>query len=66
MAQIQPFIRIELDPRRPVPEICSVISAVTSTSSAEQEELILRGIQRAIEKRLIAIGKGEQPSAEQV
>jgi len=51
MAHIQPIVRIELDPSRPVPEICHVIMSVMPYHPG-QEEAILRGVQEAIEKRL--------------
>ncbi|MGG4395785.1 hypothetical protein ABEX25_15905 [Paenibacillus thiaminolyticus] len=47
MAQIQPIVRIEIDPTKPVPEICAVISAVAPYHPG-QEEIILMGIQEAI------------------
>jgi hypothetical protein len=51
MAQVQPIVRIELDPTQPVPEICAVIMAVVPYHHG-QEEAILLGVQEAIEKRL--------------
>jgi len=51
MANIQPLIRVELDPRRPVQEICNVILAVLPYHPGN-EELILRGVQQAIDQRL--------------
>jgi hypothetical protein len=51
MANIQPIIRIEIDPNRPVPEICAVISAIVPYHHG-QEESILRGVSEAIDKRL--------------
>jgi|GEM_PF-2138018 len=62
MAQVQPIIRIELDPLTPVPEICAVISAVVPYH-AGQEESILMGVQEAIEKRLEQLRqKGDEAS----
>ncbi|BCG57493.1 hypothetical protein [Paenibacillus sp. URB8-2] len=54
MANIQPKIIAEIDPRNPVPEICAVIMAVVPYHPA-QEEAILRGVIEATEKRLKAI-----------
>ncbi|RKN86737.1 hypothetical protein [Paenibacillus ginsengarvi] len=54
MAHIIPKIVAELDPAKPVPEICSIISALTPYHPG-QEEAILVGIQEALDKRLQAI-----------
>jgi len=51
MAQINPIVRCELDPMKPVPEICAVIMAVTPYHPG-MEESILRGVVDAIERRL--------------
>ncbi|MFD3272686.1 hypothetical protein ACE3MS_31140 [Paenibacillus dendritiformis] len=56
MAKIQPIIQVEIDPTKPVPEICAVISAVVPYQP-EHEEAILMGINEAIGKRLAAIRK---------
>lgn len=56
MAQIQPIVRIEIDPTKPVPEISAVISAVAPYHPG-QEETILMGIQEAIGKRLAQLRK---------
>lgn len=56
LAQIKPFIRVEIDPLIPVQEICAVISAVVPYQP-EHEEAILMGIQEAIGKRLAVIRK---------
>ncbi|GAV13228.1 hypothetical protein [Paenibacillus sp. NAIST15-1] len=62
MAQVQPIIRIELDPTQPVPEICAVIMAVTPYHPG-QEKAILLGVQEAIEKRLKQLSKkGDEAS----
>ncbi|MGG4196101.1 hypothetical protein ABEW50_21895 [Paenibacillus jamilae] len=62
MAQVQPIIRIELDPAQPVPEICAVIMAVVPYHTG-QEESILMGVQEAIEKRLEQLRqKGDEAS----
>lgn len=58
MAQIMPVIRAELDPSRPVPEICAVINAVTPFHPG-QEQAVLRGIKDAIETRLDQLTKGD-------
>ena len=65
MAHIQPIVRIELDPSRPVPEICHVIMSVMPYHPG-QEEAILRGVQEAIEKRLKQLEKEADADAEQV
>lgn len=59
MANVQPIIRIELDPAKPVPEICAVIMAVTPYHPG-QEEAILLGVRDAIEKRLEQLKGAEQ------
>lgn len=51
MAQIQPVIRIEIDPSEPVSEICQVITAVIPYHP-NHEEAILHGVKEAINKRL--------------
>ena len=51
MPIIQPIIRCELDPAQPVSEICAVISTVIPYHPG-QEGAILRGVLKAIEKRL--------------
>ncbi|MBG9737084.1 hypothetical protein [Paenibacillus alvei] len=56
MAQVQPIIRIELDPLTPVPEICAVIMAVIPYHYGQEEALLL-GIREAIEKRLAQLSK---------
>lgn len=60
MAQIQPIVRIELDPLNPVPEICAVIMAVVPYHPG-QEESILQGVQEAVQQRLKQIEKGADP-----
>ncbi|BFH17200.1 hypothetical protein WJ0W_006221 [Paenibacillus melissococcoides] len=56
MAKIQPIIQVEIDPTKPVPEICAVISAVVPYQP-EHEEAILMGINEAIGKRLAQLRK---------
>ncbi|WP_068779671.1 hypothetical protein [Paenibacillus sp. GM2] len=65
MAQIQPVVRCELDPLKPVPEICSVIMAVTPYHPGN-EEAILRGVKEAVDQRLEQLKKGAESSGEQV
>lgn len=57
MAQIQPILKIELDPTKPVPEVCSVISSLVPYH-ANNEEALLKGIKEAIDKRLSHLEKG--------
>lgn len=57
MAQIQPVIRCEIDPLKPVTEICAVIMAVIPYHSNQEAE-ILRGVQEAIDRRLKQVSKG--------
>lgn len=61
MAKVDPIVRVELDPRRPVPEICAVISAMMPYN-AGHEEAILRGVGEAIAEQLAKIKpkEGEQ------
>jgi len=64
MAQVQPIIRIELDPTQPVPEICAVIMAVIPYHPGQEEALLL-GVQNAIEKRLKQLSKkGDEASGQ--
>lgn len=65
MAQIQPVVRVELDPLKPVPEICAVIMAVTPYHPGN-EEAILQGIKEAVEQRLEQLKKGAEANAEQI
>jgi len=65
LAVVQPVVRIELDPLKPVPEICAAIMAVTPYHQG-QEESILIGIQEAIEQRLAFLKKGAEQVAEPV
>lgn len=57
MANVQPVVKVEIDPLKPVPEICAVIMAITPYHPG-QEESILLGIQGAIERRLNQLRKG--------
>lgn len=65
MAQIMPVIRAELDPSRPVPEICAVINAVTPFHPG-QEKAILKGVKDSIEVRLKQLEKGDAQNGKQV
>lgn len=51
MAHVQPIIRCEIDPLKPVPEACAVINALLPYHPG-QEEAILQGIKDAIDQRL--------------
>lgn len=64
MAQIQPIVKIELDPLKPVPELCTVISAVMPYHPG-QEIAILEGVQDAIQTRLNQL-KGDDHSGERL
>lgn len=57
MAQIQPVLKIELNPADPVQEICAVIMAVMPYHRPEQEAVILKGVKKAIEDRLSSLQK---------
>ena len=50
VAQIQPVIKCELDPTKPVPEICAVIMAVVPYHPGQEDALLL-GVQEAIQRR---------------
>ena len=65
MAQIQPGVRCELDPLKPVPEICSVIMAITPYHPGN-EEAILQGVKEAVEQRLQQLKKGAEIHGEQI
>ncbi|MFC5468405.1 hypothetical protein ACFPPD_06710 [Cohnella suwonensis] len=64
MAVVNPVVRVEIDPLKPVPEICAVIMAVVPYHPG-QEEAILRGVQEAIEKRLDKL-KGDKSNEQPV
>lgn len=51
MANVQPVLKIELNPNQPVPEICAVINAVSAYHDGQEETLLL-GIKEAINMRL--------------
>lgn len=64
MAHVQPIIRCELDPTKPVPEICAVITALMPYHGG-QEEAILQGVKEAVEQRLLQL-KGAEMHGEPV
>lgn len=64
MAKIQPVIRIEIDPNKPVPEICEVIAAVLVYHPGK-EELLLKGLAKAIDGHMTKL-KGDGASDKQV
>lgn len=51
MAKMQSLIIAELDPSKPVIEVCAVIDAVVRHNVIHEEEILL-GIKEAIDKRL--------------
>lgn len=51
MAKIQPVVRIEIDPTKPVQEICAVIAAVIPYHPGK-EEMLLKGLAKAIDERI--------------
>lgn len=59
LAKINPVIKAEIDPMRPVQEICLVIDAVTAFNRS-QESAILQGIKEAVERRQEQLKGGEQ------
>lgn len=65
MAQIQPVLRAELDPARPVPEVCAVISAVLAFHRG-QERAVLQGVKEAVEDYLKQLEKGDAQNGKQV
>lgn len=67
MANVQPIVRIELDPTQPVAEICAVIMAVIPYHPGK-DELILLGVQEAIEQRLkqLAAKGDDEKDAKQI
>ncbi|MFD1176858.1 hypothetical protein ACFQ3W_11180 [Paenibacillus puldeungensis] len=64
VARITPVIKAEIDPMCPVPEVCSIIDAVSSFNPG-QEEAILLGIKEAIERRESQL-KGAEPNGKSV
>jgi hypothetical protein len=64
MAHIKNLLIAEIDPGKPVPELCSVIMAVVAFHS-KQEENILNGIVEAINKRKLEL-KGVAADAKQL
>ena len=65
MAQIQHILHINIDPAKPVQEICAVITAITPYHPADQEQVILQGVAEAIQNRLTEL-KGAENRNEQV
>ncbi len=63
MASIKTLIHAEIDPRQPVPEILTIIRAVTPFHPG-QEEAILIGVMEALEKRIIILKKGAEKNDE--
>jgi len=61
MAQVTPVVKCEIDPMKPVPEVCAIIMAVTPYHPG-QEEAILVGVKEAIEQRLAQL-KGDETNA---
>lgn len=57
MAQMQVFLKCELDPFNPVPEICQVIDAMIANNKLYEESILL-GVKEAIEKRQSQLKKG--------
>lgn len=51
MANIKNVVLVEIDPSRPVPEVCAVIASILPYHPGSKES-ILRGIQDAIELEL--------------
>lgn len=66
MPKLEPILRVELDPRAPVPELCAVIDGVVSYHPTQLEPEILRGLRKAIDERLEAIEKEAEKRGEQV
>ncbi|MGM1047594.1 MAG: hypothetical protein ACQEXX_15770 [Bacillota bacterium] len=64
MAQIHPIVKCEIDPTKPVPEVCAVIMAVMPYHPG-QEEAILQGVKDAIDQRLEQL-KGVDTHAEPI
>jgi hypothetical protein len=62
LANVQPVLKVELNPNNPVPEICAIILAVMPYHIG-QEEAVLLGIQEAISQRLEYL-KGVVPDGE--
>lgn len=65
MAQFQQVIRCELDPSKPVQEICAVIMQISAYHPG-QEEVILHGVRDAIEQRITQLVKGGDGDGESV
>lgn len=58
LAKMQSLIIAELDPSKPVIEVCAVIDAVVRHNVIHEEEILL-GIKEAIDKRLAKMKGGE-------
>lgn len=54
MAQIQHMLKVELDLKNPVPELCAVVQAVIAAQPG-LETAILQGVQDAIQQCLVQI-----------
>lgn len=59
MATVKPVVQVELDPLKPVPEICAVIASVLPYHPG-QEDAILKGVQEAIQRHRNQIAKGAE------
>ncbi len=62
MAVVQPVVRVEIDPTKPVQEICDVITAI-AVFHPGQEAVILCKLQEAIDKRLEELAKQKEDSS---
>lgn len=60
LANVQPVLKIDLNPNNPVPEICAVILAIMPYHIG-QEEAVLLGLREAIDQRLEYL-KGVAPA----
>jgi hypothetical protein len=62
LANVQPVLKVELNPNNPVPEICAVILAVMPYHIGQESEVLL-GLREAIDQRLEYM-KGVVPDGE--
>jgi len=61
---VQHVIKCEIDPMKPVPEVCAVIMALTHYHP-QQEDAILLGVQEAIQRRRDQLAKQAKRKEEQ-
>lgn len=62
MPRIQPIIQADINPLKPIPEICEIIRAVSAYHPGQEQD-ILKGVKDAIDRRLSHLQKGDNKDA---